>query len=494
MMLSFKKIDEKNFENSQNKKIERELPYFITIVTLLATSGLGPYTIFQKIRDINLLPTIRAESIKILKRIDMLGIDPLTALGQAKDRPSSKALGEFLNGYVSSIQSGGNVTNYLKSKMYSTFERLKNREKSSVEKLSGLMHAYLTSQIVILAVFILVASIGATPIEGYLSNPNQANSNPPYVILVAPPIMSVFFIMIAGKMTYSNIREIPIKKILPYAVPPVIGAAIVILVGLFPHSEMNAYILGIALIVASLWPTIKFRKIYTKNMDAETAVPQILRDITEARKAGIGPEKCIAHTCKRTDYKTFTPIANSIANKLEWGIPINNIYDAIKNEINNFQVLISFRILFEVIFSGGGNVNTLDTLADTSERIYNIEKNKRDMLKPYVMVGFMIVAITGFTTLLTIDSFNDIDEGKKIGQTTSPESLETQTFMELIAISVIVQAWLAGLFIGKITMGAYSGGFFYCILFTLITIISLLVVQLHIVNIGAILKTPTPLG
>ena len=68
MMLSLKKLEKIEYENKQKKKIERELPYFITIVTLLATSGLGPYFIFQKIREFNLLPTIRAESEKILKR------------------------------------------------------------------------------------------------------------------------------------------------------------------------------------------------------------------------------------------------------------------------------------------------------------------------------------------------------------------------------------------------------------------------------------------
>src|SRR5574341_2665558 len=114
-MLSLKNLDKLEYENKQKKKIEREIPYFITVVTLLATSGLGPYFIFQKIREFNLLPTIRAESEKILKRIDLLGVDPLTAMSQAKDRPSAKALGEFLGGYVSSIQSGSSVVHYLKS-------------------------------------------------------------------------------------------------------------------------------------------------------------------------------------------------------------------------------------------------------------------------------------------------------------------------------------------------------------------------------------------
>ncbi len=488
-MLSFKKLDESQFEKSQSKKIERELPYFITIVALLAAGGLGPYSIFQKIKEINLLPTSRQESIKILKRVDMLGLDPLTALNQAKDRPSSKALGEFLSGYVSAIQSGGNVINYLKSKMSSAYERLQNKEKQSIEKLSGLVHAYLTMQIVILAVFILVASIGATPLQGYLASPTATNSSPPYTMLIFPPIMSILFVVIARNMIYSNIQELEVKKILRFALPSVAIGIILILSNLLSGLQANAYVLGASLIVASIWPALKFKKIYRLNIDAETATPQILRDITEARKAGIGPEKCIFHACKRTDYKTFNSIANSVANKLEWGIPINNIFETMRNEINNFQVLISFRILFEVIFSGGGNVNTLDTLADTSEKVFDIEKNKRDMLKPYVMVGFMIVVITGFTTLLTIDSFSQINEGKKIGHDATTRSTETNTFMQMISMAIIVQAWLAGLFIGKITNGAYSGGFIYSILFVGLTIVSIVTIQLHLVNISSLLKT-----
>jgi len=97
------------------------------------TAGIKrPWSVYHtsKIKEINLLPVIRAETVKILKRVDMLGIDPLTALSQAKDKPSSRALGEFLGGYVSAIQSGGNVINYLKSKMSSSYDRLEASENS----------------------------------------------------------------------------------------------------------------------------------------------------------------------------------------------------------------------------------------------------------------------------------------------------------------------------------------------------------------------------
>ncbi len=493
-MLSLKKLELAEHEKKQAKKIERELPYFITIVTLLATSGMGPYSIFQKIKDLHLLPTIRQESIKIIKRVDMLGLDPLTVLSQTKEKSSSRALGDFLAGYVSAIQSGGNVINYLKSRMSSSFEMLEAKEKGSIDRISGLVHAYLTMQIVILAVFILVAAIGSNPLSVNLGQSTTDNFNPPYQILVFPPIMSLLFIKLAQMFNYSNISELQVKKILRFALPSILVPTILILSNVLSSFHVNSYMVGIGLVAASVWPVLRFRTKYTKNLDAETATPQILRDITEARKAGLGPEKCIIRACKRKDYRSFNIIANTISNKLEWGIPMNNIFDSLYSEVKNFQVLVSFRILFEIITSGGGNVSTLDSLADTSEKIYGIEKNKREMLKPYIMVGFMLITITGFTTLLTIDSFAGINEQSRLGKQKLSDTYveQTKSFYDLVSMAVIVQAWLAGLFIGKITKGAFSGGFLFSLVLVIITMISIDIVQLHLFNVGSLLKTTTP--
>ncbi|MDE1765521.1 MAG: type II secretion system F family protein [Thaumarchaeota archaeon] len=485
-MLSLKKLDQAEYEKKQNKKIEREIPYFITIVSLLASSGFGPYTILQKIRDLNLLPIIQTETLKILKRIDLLGIDPLTALGEAKDKPSSRGLGEFLGGYVSAIQSGGNVINYLKSKMSSSYERLESAEKQSVEKLSGVVHAWLTMQIVILAVFILVAAIGSNPMTG---SGSTNSSQPPYLLLIFSPVISIAFMKMVQNMNRSNIQEIEMKKLLKFMLPPFLAGMILIASNVFSGLSINAYILGCSLAAGSVWPALRFNKIYVANLHAEAATPQILRDITEARKAGMGPEKCIIHACKRKDFKSFNIVANTIANKLEWGIPLASIFESLYKEVKNFQVLITFRILFEIISSGGGNVNTLDSLADASEKIHNITKTKRDMLQPYVMVGFMLIIITGFTTLLTIDSFTDINVAKNLVHNNGTQiSGASDNLLDVVSIAIIAQAWLAGLFIGKITKGAYSGGFMYSMLLTIISMAAIGMIQLHVINIGAILQ------
>ncbi len=58
------KIRESEKNSAKKKKIEKELHYFMTFVTLLAKSGFGPYTIFQKLKDVTQLPESRNESEK----------------------------------------------------------------------------------------------------------------------------------------------------------------------------------------------------------------------------------------------------------------------------------------------------------------------------------------------------------------------------------------------------------------------------------------------
>jgi len=483
--LSFLKQLNKNDTNKKQKKVlEKELPFFITIVTLLASSGFGPYTIFQKMHDIKLLPAIREESIKILKRVDIMGTDPLTAILETKNKISSRDLGDFLGGYVSAIQSGGNVVNYLKSKMITTFDRYGDIEKESIEKVKAIIESYMTIQIVILAVYIIVTATTTT--AG--STTGSDDFDMIYLVVLFPPLISAMFMVVAKTMASTHNRELDLKKIIMFGVPSIGIASIIILLNLIP--DYNALILGFALIAASIWPAIKYTNLGAFAIDSEDATPSILRDIAESRKAGLAPERCVIKACQRDDFKSFNRVSKSIANKLEWGIPLKSIYESVEKDVKNFKVLINFRILFEIISSGGGNVHTLDSLAGISEKIHNIDKVKREMLQPYVMIGFMLLGITGFVTLMVIDSLTSIgiisenDENKKL-------ALKEQ-FKErftLLSMSILVQAYLAGLFLGKIISDTYSGGFRYSAILVIISMGAIALMQSGLFDIQALLGT-----
>jgi len=481
-MLSLKVKQEKQ-DRKERKRIEVELPYFITFVTLLATSGFGPYAIFQKIKNVEILPTIKIQSERILKRIEILGIDPINAISQTKEKTSSRLMADFLGGYVAAIESGGDVVNYLKSKMNTAFEVYAETEKQKISTVKALVESYMTIQIVILAVYIIVSAVGST--DGASAVESNSIASVDLILLVVPPLISVGFIVIASKVNSSFMPELPIKQILTYVVPFFAIGFILILLDVLP--QYNAFIMTFALVGGTIFPALKFKKIYQASFDAENATPRIMRDIAEARKSGISPEKCVIIACKRTDYKLFNIIANAIATKLEWGIPFGEIFDSLKRKIKDFQVLINFRILFEIISGGGGNVHTLISLADISEKIHTIEKTKRSLLQPYIMIGFILIGMTGFTTLLVIDSLSTISIQAEL----SDENInilkeKAQKSFELYSIAILMQAWMAGIFLGKIVTGTYSGGFQYSIILVLIAFASITLIQSSIISINAL--------
>ncbi len=209
--------------------------------------------------------------------------------------------------------------------------------------------------------------------------------------------------------------------------------------------------------------------------------------MAEARKAGLGPEKCIIRSAKRKDFGLFNRVANGIANKLEWGMSLDNIFKFIKKETSDFQILINFKVLFEIISAGGGNVNTLNTLAGISEKMRTLEKTKREMLKPYVMVGFMLIAITSFTTLLVIDSLTSIGAELETDEIKRAE-LEKDARLKFasLGLAILVQSWIAGLFLGKITTGSYSGGFMYSIFLVVIAIGAIAIIQLKLFSVSSL--------
>ena len=478
-MLSISKINEKGYEHKQGKKINKELPYFITIVTLLTSAGIGPYFMLQRVKSMELLPTIRDESLKMIKRIDLLGIDPLEVMRQVRTRSSSKALGEFFDGYVSTVESGGNLLSYLKSKMKTVYDRHAESQKQSVVKLGALVEAYMTIQVVLLAVYIISAAVISDPFDK-----SQNGVSGEILFLVLTPAIAILFLFAANNNPVAKSPELNFKKIILFALPALLVSGIIISLDIIPESYMEPYLLGGAFIIASIMPAIQFKKIYAKNIASEDSTPKILRTISEARKTGMSPESSVIHACKRKEYGLFNSVANGIANKIEWGVDFKTIFKDLKTEIQAFNVLISFNILFELISAGGGNPQTLDSLTETSERMQEIQKEKRELLIPYLYIGFVLMGTTGFTTLLVIDSFGDIAQ-----QSQDLSDLEGQivgSSLGLFPLIVLIQSWTAGLFLGRVIKGAISGGFLYSIILVIMTLIGITLVQFSIIDVNSL--------
>jgi len=109
------------------------------------------------------------------------------------------------------------------------------------------------------------------------------------------------------------------------------------------------------------------------------------------------------------------------------------------------------------------------------------------MLQPYVMVGFMLIGITGFTTLLVIESLTSLGAQLEPDESKSAAlELVAQSRFEMLGIAILIQSWIAGLFLGKLTTGSYSGGFIYSALLIAVTVGAIVLIQLKLFNVASI--------
>jgi pilus assembly protein TadC len=108
-------------------------------------------------------------------------------------------------------------------------------------------------------------------------------------------------------------------------------------------------IVTICLAAVSLLPAITYYKIAKTNFAAEEAMPSFLRDVTEARKIGLSPEKSIIHASKRTGYGRFSELLGLVRSQIEWGVSLKKIFGNIRKKIQSWPVLVHFFILVETI-------------------------------------------------------------------------------------------------------------------------------------------------
>ena len=119
------------------KKIDILLPYVANFIATMSSAGISPGEIFKRLSSVDLYGEIQKEARKISKEIYIMGVDTITALKHAIERSPSRKFKDFLQGIISTIQSGSDLNKYFKNivdkYMYEDLlERKKNLESLAI--------------------------------------------------------------------------------------------------------------------------------------------------------------------------------------------------------------------------------------------------------------------------------------------------------------------------------------------------------------------------
>ena len=469
--------------SEEKEKVERELPFVVMIFTLMAASGVSPYDSWKKMRKLSFMSTFKKEADEVVRQVEVLGKDLLTVMYQRSEKTDSKLYRNFLGGFVSSVRSGGKIVDYMKSELKAIFELRHNAMTRSVEKIATLVEAYTVMLIVVLCSYILFIVFSSTNTLELLANTSLATS-PIMSYLTAfllMPILSLVFILVAHNMqksAFENLQDL-YKKAAIIIVAVGIALLVFVLVPSLSESMKPVglpEIVTIGLVVASLLPAIQYWRIAKINYNAEDSMPRFIRDVTESQKIGLSPEKSIIQATKRKDYGSFSKFLELMRSQIEWGVPLRKTFSNLRQEIRSWFVTINFAMMIETIEIGGNSAQSLEILSEYSEKERESQINRRAMLKPYIVLAFIwsvLIAVT--TTIVALTTY--------MMTTVVSTSLSTVAFVamqdqiRMFSVGIILQCWISGFFIGKISEGNFGAGFQYSALLAATAYLSLILSQ-----------------
>lgn len=471
------------------------------IFTLMAASGISPYDSWKKMRKLSFLPNFKREADEVVRQVEVLGKDPLTVMYQRSEKTHSKLYRSFLGGFVSSVRSGGKIVDFMKSELKAIFEIRHISLNRQIEKIATLVEAYTVMLIVVLCSYILFVVFSSTSVMELLSN-TSISISPAMAYIIAfllMPVLSFIFIMVAHNMqrsSFENLKDLYKKgAIILAAIVGVVMAFVAVpslLDMLKPVGLVE--IVTIGLIVASLLPAIQYHRIAKSNYSAEYSIPSFIRDVTESHKIGLSPEKSIVHATKRKDYGEFSKFVELIRSQIEWGVPLRKTFENLSRQVRSWFVKVNFAMMIETIEIGGNSTQSLEILAEYSEKERELQINRRALLKPYIVLSFIwSVLIAATTTIVALTT--------SLMTTVVSTSLSSVAYiaiagqMDTFSTGIVLQCWISGFFIGKISEGNFGAGFKYSAMLAATAYVSLILSRQLLsgaLGIGPIVPTGGP--
>jgi flagellar protein FlaJ len=145
--------------SNRGKRMDLELPYVASHLSILATAGLPPARMFKLIEDSDTTPQVASEANEITRDVEVLGQDIITALEAERVRSPSKTFAEILEGFVATIRSGGSLTGYLQDATRVVMDLRRVAAKQLVEGLATFAEVYVTLMIVFPLLVIIMFSV-----------------------------------------------------------------------------------------------------------------------------------------------------------------------------------------------------------------------------------------------------------------------------------------------------------------------------------------------
>jgi flagellar protein FlaJ len=508
--------------SDRKSKIDRTLPHAITFMLSLSRGGMNLVQIMKALADNHeVYGEISKEASRVLWEVEGLGKDLRTAIVNAIETSPSQNFREFLQGLVTIIDSGGDITRYFEERAEFYFERARQDQKSFLEFLALMAETYVTA-LVAGPLFLII-------IQTVMSVIGQPNDIAIFsIIYLVIPIGSIMFAMVIKLLTPSGTGKAPLLRERYIYVPKakdldiekskeiqrkvrlrarikklknpikllfenpeysfavsVPLALVIVLYGFL----VNPYIAGmdmkywlfrvddyifISLIVA-IAPFVLFYELGRRSIKIYMRLtPIFLNKLASANESGMPIYRAITMLAK-TDTSPLRKEIKKIRSNLEWGVSLGDALVRFANRLRIFEVSRTMALLNESLKASGNVTEVLTTSAKDATSAELLRRERSTNMFAYVIIIYIaffvfigIVYVIASTFLSTLAEAAAKVQSTGGGQLSILQNVDVLTYRNVFMHAAIFQGLFGGLVAGVMGEGSLSSGLKHSLIMMLI--------------------------
>jgi len=453
--------------------LEREMPFAAAYISVMASGGIAPYTSFKRLAQVELMPAMKVEAREIIKDVEIFGIDPLTAIQNAAKKNPLDIFKDFLSGYSSTVIIGGDIGHFLERKAEEIFNARALRVRAAAERLGMLLETFIIVNVMMSLCFYIMFSVQNIGVGG--GSGGDVSTILLYTFVLSP-MLSMMFVYMAHSMQ----PKTPVTEMRPYkvfAVCTVAGMllfAFLFLSGSFGILSKMPVALALGLFISAAPAAVVHGKLSSKKTSTEQGVNSFLRDLTEVRKTGLSPEKCIESLSHR-EYGVFSKELRKISSEISWGIPLKKVMMDFISRTKSWMTQIVMFLLVETVDVGGGTIEMIESLARFNNMTQEIEKEKKSSTRPYIILPYFAALLLVVTTSMMLG----LTTGT-IGVAGATPPANMDWIKQIFMTSCIFYSYMVGIVAGKISEESIAAGFKHAAVLVVISIVAAELVPMFI--------------
>lgn len=458
--------------------VENELPFFMAYVATMVRGGYSLEKVIERVTQLKIFKAIRNEARRIITRIKMFGEDPITALEKVASNHPSTRFRDIMLGYTTTLRSGGDVLHYLEIRTRELFESRAIEVRNILNRLMSFLEVYIIFGVIVsVVVFVFFVVSAAISAAQTLRTPEQLASVS--IDITMPSLYNFFILPLMGVAIaiaiHINQPRSPVSYGEVYAVlftwiPIALAVFVIVLVVTggsdilagrltIQHVKSAEYAVSLALLSISLPAAIKHRSLLKGHKGLVKSTADMLRDISEVRKTGLSPEKCIVLVSSRS-YGHLTRVVERAAAALSIGFSLEEALRKALKGIKEWFTIASFRFLTDSIVVGGGSPEVIDTLARFTQVLSELEEETRRKMRSQLFLPYFGAILLSSIPIIILYMLLSI---AKI------PIAQLAPLLLVISLGSLVNSYIMGIIAGKASQATIAAGFIHASILTIIT-------------------------